>query len=140
MTQDFALDPTLAADSELVAPLKLSDLRLINDARFPWLILVPRRPAVAELIDLEPADLTRLVDEIAMASRALRAATSCDKLNVGALGNIVRQLHVHVIARFAADPAWPGPVWGSGPPVAYRPEDRHRLIGLIRDALAGLRQ
>ena len=140
MTQEFALDERLAADTEPVAALELSDLRLMKDARFPWLILIPRRPEIAELIDLVPADLARLNDEIALTARALRSATSCAKLNIGALGNIVRQLHVHVVARFTDDPAWPGPVWGSGPPVAYRGEERHRLVGLIRAALPASRQ
>jgi diadenosine tetraphosphate (Ap4A) HIT family hydrolase len=77
------------------------------------------------------------MEEIAAASRALRAATSCAKLNVGALGNVVRQLHVHVVARSKGDPAWPGPVWGSGAAIAYRAEARERLVGLVRAALSG---
>jgi diadenosine tetraphosphate (Ap4A) HIT family hydrolase len=129
MNRQFALDDRLSADTEPVAQLALSDLRLMNDARFPWLILVPRRPSVIELIDLDAPDQRRLLDEIGLSCRALQAATSCDKLNVGALGNIVRQLHIHVVARFAADPAWPGPVWGAGAAVAYDDEARHRLIG-----------
>jgi diadenosine tetraphosphate (Ap4A) HIT family hydrolase len=135
MTKDFELDQRLAADTMPIAALALSDLRLMNDARFPWLILIPRRAAATELIDLDAADQARLIEEIAMTSRALRGATSCEKLNVGALGNIVRQLHIHVVARTADDPAWPGPVWGAGQAVAYRDEERHRLIGLIRAAL-----
>jgi diadenosine tetraphosphate (Ap4A) HIT family hydrolase len=135
MTKDFELDQRLAADTMPIAALALSDLRLMNDARFPWLILIPRRAAATELIDLDAADQARLIEEIAMTSRALRGATSCEKLNVGALGNIVRQLHIHVVARTADDPAWPGPVWGAGQAVAYRNEERHRLIGLIRAAL-----
>jgi diadenosine tetraphosphate (Ap4A) HIT family hydrolase len=135
MTQAFALDDRLAADTAPVAELALSDLRLMNDARFPWLILVPRRAGAAELLDLERSDQIGLLDEIGLACHALRAATSCDKLNVGAIGNVVRQLHIHVVARFTSDPAWPGPVWGSGEAVAYRDEARHRLVGLIRAAL-----
>lgn len=135
MTQEFALDDRLAADTEFVVALKLSDLRLMDDARFPWLILVPRRPNVTELIDLERTDLMHLMDEIATTSRALHAVTSCDKLNVGALGNVVSQLHVHVVGRFVGDAAWPGPVWGSGEAIAYRPEARHRLVALLRAAL-----
>lgn len=135
MTEEFPLDERLVADTVPVAAFELSELRLMNDARFPWLILVPRRPGVTELIDLEPGDQTRLIGEIAATSRALREATSCDKLNIGALGNVVRQLHIHVVARFVGDPAWPGPVWGAGQTVAYRAEARHRLIGLIRAAL-----
>jgi diadenosine tetraphosphate (Ap4A) HIT family hydrolase len=135
MTQEFALDERLAADTEPVAGLELSDLRLMNDARFPWLILVPRRQGVSELIDLERTDLVHLMDEVASTSRALHTVTSCDKLNVGALGNVVSQLHVHVVGRFVGDAAWPGPVWGSGEAVAYRAEARQRFIGLVRAAL-----
>ena len=135
MTQDFALDERLAADTEPVATLALSDLRLMNDARFPWLILVPRRPNATELTDLDEPDRMRLMAEVAAVSQALRTATNCDKLNVGALGNIVRQLHIHVVARSCGDAAWPGPVWGAGEPVAYCAEARDRLIELIRIAL-----
>lgn len=135
MVADFILDARLAADTEPVAALELCDLRLMNDARFPWLILVPRRPNVAELIDLERNDLMHLMDEVSTASRALHGVTSCDKLNVAALGNIVSQLHVHVVGRTAGDAAWPGPVWGSGEAVAYRAEARHRLVALLRAAL-----
>jgi diadenosine tetraphosphate (Ap4A) HIT family hydrolase len=137
MNRDFALDDRLAADTAPVAALDLSDVRLMDDARFPWLVLVPRRPDVGELIDLDQNDRSLLMEEIAAASRALRAATSCAKLNVGALGNVVRQLHVHVVARSKGDPAWPGPVWGSGAAIAYRAEARERLVGLVRAALSG---
>jgi diadenosine tetraphosphate (Ap4A) HIT family hydrolase len=135
MMTDFALDARLATDTEPVAALELCDLRLINDARFPWLILVPRLPNVSELIDLERTDLTHLMDEVATASRALHAVTSCDKLNLGALGNVVSQLHIHVVGRFVGDAAWPGPVWGSGEAIAYSAEARTRLIELVRTAL-----
>lgn len=131
----FALDPQLAADSVAVAELGLSDLRLMNDARFPWLLLVPRREGAVEMIDLEKPDRAALFEEINAASAALRAATRCDKLNVAALGNQVKQLHVHVIGRFDGDPAWPGPVWGAGPAVPYAAEARNTLIDKIRSAL-----
>jgi diadenosine tetraphosphate (Ap4A) HIT family hydrolase len=132
MTDGFALDPRLSADTVPAFRLALSDVLLMNDARFPWLILVPRRHNMAEIIDLEGADRARLMDEIALAATALKAVTGCHKLNVGALGNAVRQLHVHVIARNTDDAAWPRPVWGVGEAVAYRPEDRHRLLARIK--------
>lgn len=138
MTEVFELDERLGADTVPVAALALSDLRLMDDSRFPWLILIPRRPALTELVDLEMADQIHLLEEITVVSRALHTATSCDKLNIGALGNIVRQLHIHVVARFAGDPAWPGPVWGHGPPVAYQIEERHRLVAQIRTILPDL--
>jgi diadenosine tetraphosphate (Ap4A) HIT family hydrolase len=126
--QGFALDPRLAVDTLPVARLVLSDLRLMNDRRFPWLILVPRRTGMSEILDLAEADRAALFDETVRVSEALRSATACDKLNVGALGNIVRQLHVHVVARFTGDAAWPGPVWGSGAAVPYAAGEAERLV------------
>lgn len=115
----FKLDPTLSADTMPLGDLDLSRLLLMNDATYPWLVLVPRQEALVELIDLSRPDRIRLMDEIALVSEALRTATGPAKLNIGALGNVVRQLHVHVIARFTTDPAWPGPVWGKVPPRSY---------------------
>ena len=132
---DFTLDPRLFADTVPVAELPLSRLLLATDARFPWTILVPRRTDCAEIIDLAPNDRMTLLDEIARVSEALRDITACDKLNVAALGNVVRQLHVHVVARFTADAAWPGPIWGRGEAVAYEPAARDRLIAQLRDSL-----
>ena len=135
MDTGFTLDERLAADSVAIGRLPLSDLLLARDARFPWLILVPRRADMAEIIDLAPEDRAALLDEIVLVSEALRTVTGCDKLNVAALGNMVRQLHVHVIARFTTDPAWPGPIWGRGEAVAYEPGVRDKLAGRIRDLL-----
>lgn len=132
---EFALHPMLAADSVAVAALGLSDLRLHNQAAFPWLLLVPRRAGVAEIIDLSKPDRAALFEEINAVSAALRTVTQCHKLNVAALGNQVRQLHVHIIARFETDPAWPKPVWGAVASVAYHPAERDRLIARIRSAL-----
>src|SRR5690348_4039681 len=126
----FTTDPKIAADSLMLVPLGLSDVRLMNDARFPWLILVPRVD-VTEVIDLESDDRIRLLNEITEVATALRTATGCDKLNIATLGNVVSQLHVHIVARFKTDPAWPKPVWGSGEPVAYAPAARDKLIGKI---------
>jgi diadenosine tetraphosphate (Ap4A) HIT family hydrolase len=130
----FALDPSLVADTLPVRKLALSDLRLMNDARFPWLILVPERAGIAEVIDLDQRDQAILFDEITLVSRVLKATTKCDKLNLGALGNMVRQLHVHVIARFRGDAAWPGAVWGTRT-VAYEAAARDRLIASLRSHL-----
>jgi diadenosine tetraphosphate (Ap4A) HIT family hydrolase len=115
---DFRLDVRLEADSLHVASLPLSAVRLMRDANYGWLVLVPRRADLVELADLGPADRATLIEEIVAAGEALRATDPCDKLNIAALGNMVRQLHVHVIARRQDDPAWPGPVWGA---VAARP-------------------
>ena len=115
----FVLDPRLEADSLPVADWPLCRIRLINDARFPWLILVPQRPDISEILDLDPDDRRQLSAEIDRASAGLRRAVGCHKLNVAALGNVVAQLHVHVIARTRSDSAWPRPVWGHGHAEAY---------------------
>jgi len=133
---DFTLHPTLARDTVEVTRLPLCRALLMNDRRFPWLILVPEREAVREIHELSPADRATLIEEIARASEALERLFHPDKLNVGALGNIVPQLHVHVVARTAGDPAWPGPVWGSGVAEPYEEgelEDvRARLAAALR--------
>ena len=116
----FELDVRLAADSMLIADGPLSQLRLMNDARFPWLILVPRVPEATEWVDLDGASQRLLLAELNQASALLRARyNNLTKLNIGALGNIVRQLHVHVVGRREGDAAWPGPVWGSGQSQPY---------------------
>jgi diadenosine tetraphosphate (Ap4A) HIT family hydrolase len=124
----FALDPRLAADSAPVAELPLCSVRLMDDARFGWLVVVPRQAGLVEVMDL-PADLrAQLWQEVEQAAEVVRAVFPCDKLNIGALGNIVRQLHVHVLARREGDVAWPGPVWGSGPAVPYALTERQALV------------
>ncbi len=131
----FTLHPRLAADTYRLGDLPLSRLILMNDKRFPWLILVPRQQEIREIIDLPPPERAILIEEIAGVSTALKAITKCGKLNVGALGNMVPQLHIHVIARFEGDAAWPGPVWGSGPPAAYQTQEAERLIDEVRGLL-----
>jgi len=131
----FTLDPRLAADTAPVGDLALSRVLLMNDANYPWLILVPRLPDVTELIDLEENAQVQLTAEIARASAALKAVTACDKLNVAALGNVVPQLHVHVIARRRDDAAWPKPVWGAAPAKVYAPAARDALIAALQREL-----
>jgi diadenosine tetraphosphate (Ap4A) HIT family hydrolase len=128
----FDLDPAFSDSAIVLGDLPLSRVLLQDDARFPWLVLVPRRPAIAEIMALEPADRVLLVDEIVAASNALQALYGPDKLNIGTLGNHVRQLHVHVIARFASDLAWPGPVWGHSPAVPYPAH----VAGMTADRIA----
>ena len=116
---DFVLDPRLAADSVFVADLPLCQVRLQDDARWPWLVLVPRRPGLVEITDLPAADRAVLMEETALAYDAVRALGAAlgrlpEKLNMGALGNVVAQLHVHVIGRRRDDPAGSAPVWGAG--------------------------
>lgn len=131
----FALDPRLAADSHALASLELSELRLHADSSYPWLILVPRIAATRELIDLDPAQQHQLLTEINRCSHLLTRAFHPHKLNVAALGNVVEQLHVHVIARFRDDPAWPAPVWGRAPTVAYAPDALNARIKQLRQLL-----
>lgn len=131
----FVLDARLAADTFDIGALALCRLRLMNDARFPWLILVPQRPDLVELSDLSDRDVALLWDEILLASRVLQAVEHPYKLNIGALGNQVRQLHIHVIARAQEDAAWPAPVWGFGTPRNYGAEDAGVAIEVLRAAL-----
>jgi diadenosine tetraphosphate (Ap4A) HIT family hydrolase len=133
----FELDPRIASDMLPIGDLTLSRLLLKNDARYPWLVLVPRRKGLVEIIDLDRPARALLMDEIALASEALRTLPRFDKINVGALGNIIRQLHVHVIARRVGDPAWPGPVWGAGMGSRYGQDEAWRLIAKVREALKG---
>lgn len=136
---DFELHPHLAADTVLICDLPLSRLLLMDDANWPWLILVPRRPGLRELVELARDERIALGDEIVLASRVLQTRYQPDKLNVAALGNQVEQLHVHVIARSRSDSAWPGPVWGSLPALAYAPDSRIRLAQELAAAVAALR-
>jgi diadenosine tetraphosphate (Ap4A) HIT family hydrolase len=131
----WALHPQLEADTVLVGELALSRLLLANDANYPWLILVPRCEGVSEIIDLDGAGQAELTREIALVCRALKAVTPCDKLNVAALGNVVPQLHVHIIARRRGDPGWPKPIWGVVPAREYDAAVRDRLIAALRGAL-----
>ena len=137
VTQAFALHPRLAADAIEVGAWPLCRLLLMNDGRFPWLILVPARPGLREIHDLPPVERAVLMEETARASSFMQRAFMADKMNVAALGNQVPQLHVHVIARFVGDPAWPNPIWGHGParPLS-EPERRERLL-LLQPLLAG---
>ena len=135
MSGGFVLDAWLAADTHLIGDLPLSQLRLFDDARFPWFVLVPRIAGARELIDLDESDQRTLLAEINRLGRVLEADLRPDKLNVAALGNVVPQLHVHVIARFTNDAAWPHPVWGRGERVAYAASEREARIATWRDAL-----
>ncbi|OJY93669.1 MAG: hypothetical protein BGP25_08615 [Lysobacterales bacterium 63-13] len=131
----FVLDERLTADSQPLCRFELCDVRLMNDANYPWLILVPRVADVRELIDLDAAQRHRLGEETDRAARLLRDAFRPRKLNVAALGNVVAQLHVHVIARFEDDPAWPAPVWGRVEARPYSPEGLIERIGMLQALL-----
>lgn len=134
----FSLHPRLEADCFHVGDLALSRVLLMNDARFPWLILVPRRPEVRELHDLGPDDQAALWAEIDAASRVFNRLIHPRKLNVAAIGNMVPQLHVHVVARFEDDAAWPAPVWGFGTREPYDEDESSGFIGLLQRELGHL--
>ena len=131
----FTLDSRLEAESVALGDFMLSSVRLVRDANYPWLVLVPGHPGLVEIIDLDEPNRARLMEEIAIASRALKEVTGAQKLNIAALGNKVRQLHVHVIARFENDPAWPNPVWGRAPMRPYEPQALEALAWRLRQAL-----
>jgi diadenosine tetraphosphate (Ap4A) HIT family hydrolase len=130
---DFELHPRLVADTVRVTDWTLSRVLLMNDARYAWLVLVPRRPGVVELFDLDETDRRVLIEEIARAAQILKAMSNAAKINVGSLGNQVPQLHVHVVARRPGDPAWPGPVWGHSCAEAFTADARDALIAKILD-------
>ena len=131
----FELNERLRADSTLVENLGLCQLRLMDDRRWPWLVLVPQRANVEEVFDLTPLDQTMLTFETNLVGQALKKSTDATNVNVGALGNIVRQLHVHVVARHENDPNWPGPVWGFGTRESYGADDKAALIRKILESL-----
>jgi diadenosine tetraphosphate (Ap4A) HIT family hydrolase len=134
----FALDQRLAKDMLFIGDMPLCRVLLMDDSRWPWLILVPRREGAVELTDLDGADRVVLIEEAASAANFLKAHTGALKINLGALGNIVRQLHLHVVARNINDPAWPGPVWGHGAPTRYDETKARALIEAAKAAIAGL--
>ncbi len=135
LTGGFSLDVRLEADSEPLMWLGLCELRVMNDRRWPWLVLVPQRPGAEEIHDMTPLDQAMLTFEVNMVAQALKRATGCSKINSGALGNIVRQLHVHVVARSEGDAGWPGPVWGYGMREPYTPSNLRTFAETVKAAL-----
>jgi diadenosine tetraphosphate (Ap4A) HIT family hydrolase len=131
----FSLDERLASDTFLVGDGPLSRVLLMNDMRWPWLILVPRRVGLVEFFDLDAGEQAELADEAARAARFLKDYAEADKINVAALGNVVRQFHLHVVARTIGDPGWPKPVWGRRAPRRY---DEPAARALIAAAKTGL--
>ena len=130
------LHPQLADDTVPVMELRLCEVRLMDDANHPWLVLVPKLAGAVEIIDLSPAQRTQLSTDIDAAARALKALFKPHKLNVAALGNLVPQLHVHVIARYTDDIAWPRPVWGNATARPYAPEELIERVRALGAALA----
>ena len=128
----WSLHTQLQKDTIDLGDLPLSRVLVIKDAHYPWLLLVPRRAGAVEIIDLNEVEQGQLMTEINRVSRALKEVTKCDKLNVAALGNVVPQLHVHIIARRKSDAAWPRPVWGVMPPLAHDAEEVQNFINALR--------
>ena len=128
----WSLHSQLQQDTIDIGDLPLCRVLVIKDAHYPWLMLVPRRPGVVEIIDLSEVEQAQLMTEISRVGRALKEITKCDKLNIAALGNVVPQLHVHVIARRSTDAAWPRPVWGVMPPLAHDAEEVQNFISALR--------
>ena len=129
------LHPQLRKETIEIVALRLSRVLLLNDSRFQWLILVPDRPSVTELHTLNAADQMILMSELTVCSRVLESLYRPDKINIGALGNLVPQLHIHVVARFETDAAWPGPVWGFGERQPYSTSVSEDTVTSLRKLL-----
>jgi diadenosine tetraphosphate (Ap4A) HIT family hydrolase len=127
----WSLHPQLRDDTAFVCDLALSRVLVMNDANFPWLIVVPRRSGLSEIIDLGP-EQPLLTNELSLLCHALKEETRCDKLNVAAIGNVVAQLHIHIVARRRSDSLWPKPVWGAAPPRSYDSATLDRFVNAIR--------
>jgi diadenosine tetraphosphate (Ap4A) HIT family hydrolase len=132
----FTLHSQLAADCLFLADWPLCRILRMRDRNYPWLVLVPRRADMREIIDLDPSDQQMLLEEIGEACRAIQTLNRTDKLNVAALGNVVPQLHVHVVGRTTTDAAWPRPIWGVVPPLPILDADAAGETALWRDAFA----
>jgi diadenosine tetraphosphate (Ap4A) HIT family hydrolase len=128
----FTLHPQLERDTVNIGDLPLCRVLVIQDANYPWLLLVPRRPDVVEIIDLDEVEQAQLMTETSRVARALKDITRCAKLNIAALGNVVPQLHVHVIARRESDAAWPRPVWGAVAPLSHDKAELEAFIAALR--------
>jgi len=133
---DFVLDDRLARDSDLMAELELCQLRMLKDSRWPWVMLVPQRGGIAEIFDLSPADQALLSQETNRVAAALKLVTGAKKINIGALGNVVSQLHVHIVARNEGDPNWPGPIWGHGSATPYSETGAQDFCKALLEALS----
>ena len=131
----FQLDPRLEADTFSVTDFEVCTCRLMNDNRWPWLILVPRKAGAEELFDLSPSQQEAAMREASQAGEKLKSLTSCSKINIAMIGNIVRQLHIHVVARMDGDANWPAPVWGFGQREGYSPEHARGLIAHLKGIL-----
>lgn len=131
----FELHPQLAADGIVIGDFPLSRLLLLNDSQYPWFVLVPRRQGITEMFELSEADQLQLHQEVMTLGRGLKHAFAADKMNIAALGNMVSQLHVHIIVRYRDDPAWPAPIWGKSPAVPYSEDARQQRLDKLKPLL-----
>lgn len=133
---DFVLDSQLSRDCFVLGDFPVSQLLLMNDVAYPWFILVPRMKNVEELYQLNESDQQQVLRESSFLSRQLKEVFGADKMNVAALGNVVRQLHIHHVVRYVGDQAWPAPVWGRHPARSYEPFGVESLLGQLKPALS----
>ncbi|HEC58369.1 MAG TPA: HIT domain-containing protein [Methylophaga sp.] len=134
----FTLDPRLQQDTLYIAEFSLCKVLLMNDARFPWVILVPKITGLTEIFELDEAGQQQLMIESNFVAGQLKKVIQADKMNVAALGNVVSQLHIHHVARFISDESWPAPVWGKGQAIAYTPAESDAVIMLLRSEFSRL--
>ena len=134
----FTLDPRLDNDTIFIASFTLCDALLMNDARYPWVILVPRITGVTEIYQLSAIQQQQLMLESNSVAQKLAELVSADKMNVAALGNVVSQLHIHHVARYQQDEAWPAPVWGKGTAVPYSEDEQHAVISQLQQVFSEL--
>lgn len=132
----FELNPVLGRDSILVGHFSLCQLRLINDAQFPWFILVPQRNDITEIYQLVEEDRQQLMAESCLLAETLHDAFSATKLNIAAIGNQVPQLHIHHIVRYKTDPCWPSPIWGKLDAIPYSKEDLAEILQKVHSLLS----
>lgn len=136
---DFVLDPRLEQDSRFIADLPLCQVRLMNDTRYAWVLLIPRRQDAEEVFDLDDSDQNQLWREATVLGQALKQHVAGDKLNLATLGNVVSQLHMHVVVRMRGDDAWPGPIWGHGQARPYHSEAMRETLERLQTMIASLR-
>jgi len=134
----FTLDPRLQQDTLYIAEFSLCKVLLMNDARYPWVILVPKITGLTEIFELDEAGQQQLMVESNFVAEKLKKIVQSDKMNVAALGNVVSQLHIHHVARFIQDDAWPAPVWGKGEAIAYTPAESDAVIALLKSEFSRL--
>lgn len=132
----FRLDPRLENDTYLIGEFKLSRVLLLNDARYPWIILVPKITGITEIFQLKDVDQQQLMLESNFVAKQLNELVQADKMNVAALGNVVSQLHIHHVARYQHDETWPAPVWGKGQSISYDDDEKEAVLAQTKQVLS----